>query len=50
MSIKRTDFTRRDALKLAAGAAAAGFGMPWTIGGAFAQQARPCGRASPAST
>jgi len=38
MSIERTDFTRRDALKLAAGAAAAGFGMPWTIGGAGAQQ------------
>ncbi|MEO8305397.1 MAG: ABC transporter substrate-binding protein [Betaproteobacteria bacterium] len=38
MSINRADFTRRDALKLAAGAAAAGLGMPWTLGSAIAQQ------------
>ena len=39
MSIKQTDFTRRDALKFAAGAATAGLGMPWMIGSAFAQPA-----------
>ncbi len=38
MSIKGNEFTRRGALKFTGGAVAASFGMPWTAGGAFAQQ------------
>ena len=39
MSTKGNEFTRRTALKLTGGAVAAGFSMPWTAGGAFAQDA-----------
>jgi len=39
MSRTVSDWSRRDVLKLAAGAATAGLALPWTVGGAFAQQA-----------
>ena len=38
MSTKGNEFTRRTALKVAGGAVAAGFSLPWTAGAAFAQQ------------